>query len=302
MNQHNPERLTRFNELRPLLFSIAYRMLGRVMDAEDILQEAYLRWERAADTEVRDAKAFLTAVVTRLCIDQMRAGRSQRETYIGPWLPEPLLSADVSPSDAAELAESLSFAFLVLLEKLSPVERAVFLLREIFDYEYAEIARIVNKSEANCRQLTKRAQEHLRANKPRVHPSRETEQNVLNNFVSAMFKGDVAGVLTLLSPDITFISDGGGKAVSARRPIYGADKVARFLFGVYKKIPSDFTFEVGTANSYPALVAFSAGKPYLVMAFEISGDKICNIYNVRNPDKMRHLEQGRDDPAGTGAG
>lgn len=290
-------RLARFNALRPLLFSIAYRMLGRVMDAEDILQEAYLRWERAAETDIRDAKAFLTAVVTCLCIDQMRrdviiAAHSQRETYIGVWLPEPLLADETSsPSDAAELSESLSFAFLVLLEKLSPVERAVFLLREIFEYEYADIARIVNKSEANCRQLVKRAHDHVRANKPRVKPSRETEQKVLNNFVSAMFHGDVAGLLTLLSPDITFVSDGGGKAVSARRPIYGADKVSRFLFGVYKKIPPDFTFEVGRANGYPAFLAFSEGKPYMVMAFELAGDTICNIYNVRNPDKLRHLEK-----------
>ncbi len=292
MNHTNPARLTRFNELRPLLFSIAYRMLGRVMDAEDILQEAYLRWERAADTEVRDAKAFLTAVVTRLCIDQLRAAHTKRETYIGPWLPEPLMIGDSNPNDAAELSESLSFAFLVLLEQLSPVERAVFLLREIFEYEYGEIARIVNKSEANCRQLVKRAHEHLRAQRLRVKPSHETEQKVLNNFVSAMLNGDVAGLLTLVSPDITFISDGGGKAVSARRPIHGADKVARFLFGILNQVPADFTFEVGPANGNPAFIAFSAGKPYMVMAFEMDSDKIRNIYNVRNPDKMRHLEKG----------
>lgn len=296
MNQNKPERLHQFDGLRPLLFSIAYRMTGRVMDAEDILQEAYLRWERAAETEVRDAKSFLTAVVTRLCIDQLRSAKTQREMYIGPWLPEPLVMTDDTqknaPVEAAELAESLSFAFLVLLEQLSPVERAVFLLREIFDYNYAEIARIVGKSSANCRQLVKRAHDHLRAHRPGIPTSRETEAAVLGNFASAMLNGDVPGLLALLNPDVTCISDGGGKVVAARRPIYGADKVARFLFGIYRLMPEDLTIEVATVNGCPAFVGFRGGKPYMVMAFELEGDKICNVYNVRNPDKMRHLEVG----------
>ncbi len=285
------ERLQQFNALRPLLFSIAYRMTARVMDAEDILQEAYLRWERAAESDVRDAKAFLTTVVTRLAIDQLRAAKTQRETYLGPWLPEPLLTDETSPNDAAELSESLSFAFLVLLEQLSPVERAVFLLREIFEYEYADVARIVNKSEANCRQLVKRAREHLRATQSPVHASRDTEAAVLGNFASALLNGDVPGLLALLSPDVTCISDGGGNVVAARRPIYGADKVSRFLFGIYRAMPHDLTVDVATVNGNPAFVGYSAGRPYFVMAFELDGEKIRNIYSVRNPDKMRHLEK-----------
>ena len=226
-----------FNSHRPLLFSIAYRMLGSVTDAEDILQEAYLRWERASDEDVRSPQSYLTTIVTRLSIDQLRKEKSRRETYVGAWLPEPLMTSYTpNLTGNIELAESLSVAFLLLLETLAPVERAVFLLREVFSYEYPEIARIVGKSESNCRQIVRRAQAHLRDRRPRFPVSYEHQEQLIRSFVQACTDGNMDGLVNLLTTDITFISDGGGKAQAALNPIYGVEKATRFILAITAKL------------------------------------------------------------------
>lgn len=273
------DRAESFNQYRPLLFSIAYRLTGGVMDAEDILQEAFLRWQRANEEEIRDPKAYLSAIVARLGIDHLRSAQAQREEYIGPWLPEPLIMEQ--PSDTAVLAESLSMAFLVLLETLSPVERAAFLLREVFDYEYDEIAKIMEKSEANCRQLVKRAKEHLADRRPRFNASKEQHQQILSQFAQACLNGDMNGLLSLLANDVISYSDGGGKATAATKPLYGPDKVARFWLGI--------TGQFGEANGQPAILGYVNGKPYSISILHIADGRVQGIYNVLNPDKLKSV-------------
>src|SRR3989442_6937649 len=215
-----------FTGLRPLLFSIAYRMVGSAMDAEDLVQDAYLRWHGAPDVDVRSPKAYLATIVTRLAINHLHSARVQRESYVGPWLPEPLMTEHVpDASGHVELSESLSMAFLVLLERLSPVERPVFLLSKVFAFDYAEIARIVDKSEANCRQLLARAKKHLGGPRPRFEVAPEHAERMLERFSRAASTGDMDGLLALLAEDITLWSDGGGKVVAALKPIQGADQV-----------------------------------------------------------------------------
>src|SRR5436305_5443299 len=225
----NPENTTQiFNQYRALLFSIAYRMLGSATDAEDIVQEAFLRWLQASDEEIQSPKAFLSTVVTRLCIDQLRSARAQREQYVGPWLPEPIPTGQRQDlTETAVLAESLSFAFLVMLESLGPLERAVFLLREVFDYDYSEIAAIVGKSEANCRQVLHRAHQHLGQRRPRYDVSHEQQERITSQFMHATTSGDMQGLLNLLTDDIVFTADSGGKVRAGLKPVHGPDKVAR---------------------------------------------------------------------------
>ncbi len=258
---------------RPRLFSIAYRMLGSVMEAEDAVQEAYLRWRRASGGEVRSEKAYLSAVVTRLCIDRLRSARARREEYVGPWLPEPL--PDERAPDVAEtvaLEDSLSMAFLVLLESLTPVERAVFLLREVFGYEYAEIAGIVGKSEANCRQISRRARASVAARRPRFERSPEQGERLMREFLEACAAGDMGGLLAVLADDVTLWSDGGGKTRAARNPIHGAANVARFLFGTLQKAPTGFAVRPARINGSPGLVGyFGDGRPQSATAFGLSG-------------------------------
>ena len=285
-----------FDEYRPLLFSLAYRMLGSVADAEDVVQEAFLRWHRATEGEdeeaVRSPKSYLCTVVTRLCIDQLRSARARREVYVGPWLPEPLVQGDApNPAEQMELEDSLSMAFLVLLESLSAEERAVFLLRQVFDYDYAEIARIVNKSEANCRQMVHRAQQHLSARRPRFDTSPEKQEQLTHTFMQTCTNGDMQGLLALLTQDIVLYSDGGGKAQAATKPVYGADKVARFIFGVLSKAPEGFTADVAMVNGQPGIVCYVNGEPYTVLSLDTAGGMIQGIYIVVNPDKLQHIPQ-----------
>ena len=231
-----------FTSARPLLFSIAYRMLGSVADAEDIVQDAYLRWQDASEVDVREPRAYLATIVTRLSINQLRSARSQRETYVGPWLPEPLVTDHApDPSEPVELAESLSMAFLVMLERLSPLERAVLLLRDVFDFEYAEIGRIVDKSEANCRQLLVRAKKHLGAAETRFDVDRAQAERLMQRFTQAAGAGEIDGMVAVLAEDITLWADGGGKIKGAAlRPIHGADAVARFVAGVLQRfVPAE---------------------------------------------------------------
>src|ERR687893_1740477 len=246
-----------FERHRSLLFSIAYRMLGSVTDAEDIVQEAYLRWREVHEAEVRSPKSYLSAVVTHLSIDRLRSARAQREEYVGPWLPEPLVSNRAEEgADLIQLDESLSMAFLVLLESLTPVERAVFLLREIFDYEYAEISRLVGKSEANCRQIARRARESVAARRPRFESSPEQEESLTASFLEACLAGDMDGLLALLSEDVTLYSDGGGKTRAALNPIRGPEKVARFLAGILDKVPPGFAVRRTRVNGGSGLVGY----------------------------------------------
>ena len=282
-----------FDEHRPLLFSIAYRMLGSVMDAEDVLQEAYLRWQRAPEEEIRSLKSYLSAIVTRLCIDQLRSAKARREEYVGSWLPEPLPNEQGSEgADAAVLDESLSMAFLVLLESLSPVERAVFLLREVFDYDYEEIADLVGKSEANCRQIARRARQSVAARRPRFEHSPEQEERLAKSFIEACMEGDMEALLEMLSEDITLYSDGGGKARAALRPIHGVNNVARFLFGIVRKAPPGLVFRRTRINGQPGIVGYYAdGRPQSVTTLEVAEGRIRAIHIVVNPEKLQNIPQ-----------
>ncbi len=276
-----------FNEHRPLVFSIAYRMLGSVMDAEDMVQETFLRWQRAGTCELTSPKSYLSTIVTRLCIDQFRSARKQREQYIGPWLPEPLV-ADETPSveEHLALADSLSMAFLVLLESLTPTERAAFLLREAFDYEYAEIARILEKSKANCRQLVRRARLRVGERPQRFEVTREQAERLQERFLEAATEGDMASLLELLSDDVILWSDGGGKVAAALNPIYGADKVARLLVALARGSAS-FVFRLAWVNGQAGLVAYEEGEPRAVLTTELEAGKVCAIRIVVNPDKLQ---------------
>ena len=291
-----------FGRHRPFLFSIAYGMLGSVMDAEDVVQEAFVRWRRASRAGVRSPKAYLSAVVTHLCIDQLRSARSRREEYVGPWLPEPLLTDTYEAEDPADLDEALSIAFLVLLESLTPVERAVFLLREVFDYDYAEVSRLVGKSEANCRQIARRARAAVAARRPRFESSPEEEESLSEGFLAACTGGDMDGLLALLSRDVTLYSDGGGKVRAALNPIRGPEKVARFFTGILRKAPPGFVVRRASVNGRPGFVGyFGDGRPHSVATFEVADGKIGAIRLVVNPDKLGRVPplreaEGEEDP------
>lgn len=275
-----------FERHRSLLFSIAYRMLGSVAEAEDVVQEAYLRWREVPEGEVRSPKSYLSAVVTRLSIDRLRSAR--REEYIGPWLPEPLIS-DRAEELAAhdELDESLSMAFLVLLESLNPVERAVFLLREVFDYDYEEISSIVRKSEANCRQIARRARQSVAARRPRFERSLKKEKMLTERFVEACMSGDMEGLLELLSEDVTLWSDGGGKVAAAPYPIHGPEKVARFLVGVLRTVPPGFFAHPARVNGGPGAIGYVDDHLTGVVALDVAEGRIHRVRIVVNPDKLR---------------
>jgi RNA polymerase sigma-70 factor (ECF subfamily) len=290
-----------FDRNRPLLFSISYRMLGGVMEAEDVVQEAYLRWQGTEDEEVRFPSAYLSTGVTRLCIDRLRSAQARREQYVGPWLPEPLLEEQsLGTADLdADLDDSLSMAFLVLLESLTPVERAVFLLREVFGYEYAEVASLVGKSEANCRQISRRARQSVAARRPRFESSPEQEERLTEGFLHASLEGDMEALLELLSEDVTLYSDGGGKTRAALNPIYRADKVARFLAGILGKIPPDFAVRKARVNGRPGFVSYLGdGSPQSVVTFDVLEGRVKTIRLVVNPEKLENvpsLERGEED-------
>jgi len=283
-------RLEAFNQERKLLFAIAYRMTGSVVDSEDLLQETFLRWQNASDEEITSPQAYLCTILTRLAIDYLRSAKVRREVYVGPWLPEPLLSSEeLTPLDTYEQQESISNAFLVLLETLSPVERAVFLLREVFDYEYREIAPIVNKSEANCRQLFKRARQHVTDHRARYEVSSAQQQELTMQFATACSTGDMNGLLNLLAGDIVLYTDGGGVAQAARNPIFGADKVARFMVGVMNKTPEHYSVEFVNLNGQPGMVAYLDGQAFTTLTLDFREGKLQHIYLVANPAKLAGL-------------
>jgi RNA polymerase sigma-70 factor (ECF subfamily) len=278
-----------FENYRPMLFGIAYRMLGSVMEAEDMVQETYLRFQATQPESIRAPKAFLATVVTRLCLDHLKSAQEKRVSYFGPWLPEPLLTSDAPPQRMIE-QESLSMAFLVLLESLSPAERAVFLLHEVFDYDYAEIATIVGKEEAACRQLLHRAKKHVSEHRPRFQPSLQEHQEILSKFMLAVGSGDVQSLTNLLAADVVSWGDGGGKAHAAARPVLGRDPVARLMIGLGKRaIAEGYAFEVTQINGQPGLLYRHNGKVEGVTLLDIGEGLIRGVRNIINPDKLRHL-------------
>jgi RNA polymerase sigma-70 factor (ECF subfamily) len=279
-----------FEEHRPLLFSIAYRMLGTIMEAEDILQEAFLRCQGRLVEEVDSPRAYLSSVVTRLCIDHLRSAQVQREEYIGPWLPEPLVTdSSATPQGALALSESLSMAFLVLLESLNPVERAVFLLHEVFDYDYATIAEMVGKSEANCRQMVSRARRHIAERRPRFDVSPSQQSRVVKKFMHTLNTGDVEGLIAVLDEDVTWWSDGGGMIGVAKKPIQGAEKVARFALNLLRMAPENTVARPVEINGGPGFIVYVDGKPFNTLSFDILEDRIVGIRAVVNPDKLRTI-------------
>lgn len=282
-----------FEEHRPVLFGVAYRMLGRVADAEDVLQDAWLRWSGADHAAVREPRAFLVRITTRLALDRLRRIRSRRESYVGPWLPEPLRT-DVGGTvpDAAErvvFTESVTLAVLVVLESLSPLERAVFVLREAFGYPYAEIATTLDRSEAAVRQLAGRARRHVAEGTPRYEVDPVRQRDLTERFLAAAAGDDLDGLLSLLAADARLVGDSGGKAKAPLRIIESADKVARFLFGVTRSVPAGLEFTVLELNGGIALLAHLDGEPDSVIQLGIADGKIKTVYVVRNPEKLVSL-------------
>jgi RNA polymerase sigma-70 factor (ECF subfamily) len=293
-----------YTELRPLMFSIAYCMVGSASEAEDIAQEAFLRFyrETTEGTEVEQPKAYLSAVTTRLSIDHLRSARVRRERYVGTWLPEPLVT-ETEPDAArhAETADSLSMGFLVLLEHLTPVERAVFLLREVFAYEYDEIAEVVGKSEDNCRQIAVRARRHVQDGKPRFEASRERREELARRFFEAVGAGNQEALLGLLAADVVAYAFGGGKVVAFPRPVHGRDKVARLLLGrtASGERAGVASMRRAEINGQPgALFLDATGKPVVAVSLDIADGQVQTLHAVSKPDKLRHLRAGAARPTG----
>ncbi|WP_406471756.1 RNA polymerase sigma-70 factor [Streptomyces sp. NBC_01615] len=280
-----------FQELRPLLFSIAYRILGSVSEAEDAVQETWLRFEASA-TQPRSTKAFLSAAVTRVSIDVLRSARVRREEYVGPWFPEPLLADPYEdPARSAELADSVSMAALLLLERLSPLERAVFVLREVFDFGFPEVASAVGRSEAACRQLAVRARRHMADGRPRFDADRKEREELASRFFDALREGDVVGLQDLLAADVSMVGDGGGKAPQLARAVFGASNVARLLASVFPLLARiDVTFEPHEVNGQPgAIFRDRDGKVIHTLVLDVLDGQIQAIRAVLNPDKLGHM-------------
>ena len=288
------EHAERFTQLRPLLFTIAYEILGSATETDDVLQDSYLRWAEVDLSTVRDTKSYLAQLVTRQALNALRADARRREEYVGPWLPEPLLLDDQDPSADVVLAESVSMAMLVLLETLSPEERAVFVLREVFGFGYDEIASAVSKSGPTVRQVAHRAREHVQARRKRfqpVDPRRSAE--ITAQFFTAAATGDVDTLMSMLAPDATWIADSGGKVSAARRPIVGAERVAKALAGLARKGLPDMRIEMATCNSAPATLIYSGDRLDMVIAVDVVDDKISTFYAIRNPDKLATVATAR---------
>lgn len=281
-----------FEPHRRHLLGLAYRMLGSLAEAEDAVQEAYLRWHAADRAAVENPRAFLSTVVTRLCLDQLKSARVQREQYIGPWLPEPVLDpAALSPETASEYAQDLSVALMLVLERLSPLERAAFLLHDVFDLAFAAIAEALGRSEAACRQLAARARAHVRAARPRFKPSEDEEARLAGAFRDAVRSGNAAAITRLLAVDAVLYTDGGGKRRAARNPIHGSDRIGRFFAGVVGKEPAIDAWRVRTTriNGLPGFVYIEPKGAPQTIAFDIRDGRIAAIYLVANPDKLRHI-------------
>ena len=287
-----------FGEHRNLLVSVAYRVLGSVTDAEDAVQEAWLRWANVRHSEITDPRAFLVRVTTRLAIDRLRRAKTRRESYVGPWLPEPILTRQDLAEDAA-MAESVSMAMLVVLETLSPLERAVFVLREAFGMPYAEIADVLGRKEEATRQLARRARDHVRERRSRFDTDQNEQRRVTERFLEATSTGDLKALMAVLSPGVTLVADGGGRALAPRRPVRGADKVARFLVAVANEERTvqflesvgdeptpDLRIHLAHVNGGPGVVATSGGRPITALVLEVSDGLVQTVHVVANPEKL----------------
>jgi RNA polymerase sigma-70 factor (ECF subfamily) len=263
-------------------------MLGSVVDAEDMVQEAFLRWRQASDQEIASPRAYLATVITRLCINHLNSARAKREEYVGAWLPEPLITSQGHDTvTESRMAESLSMAFLILLESLSPVERAVLLLRDVFDYDYAEIAGMLGKSEANCRQILRRARQRLTNRRTRFDTSPEQQERLMQKFTRAAAAGDMEGLLALLADDITCWSDGGGKAAATMRPVCGRERVARLIVGALRKFaPPDRVTRLLEVNGQPGIINYVNQRPQSVVILDTTGAQVQTIYVITNPEKL----------------
>jgi RNA polymerase sigma-70 factor (ECF subfamily) len=287
-----------FQAQRSRLFGVAYRMLGSASDAEDVVQDAWLRYSSARPADLRSPTAYLTTIVTRLCLDRLKSARAAREEYVGTWLPEPAVTDDArGPERSVALAESVTLAFMVLLETLSPEERAAFLLREVFDHEYDEIAAMLDTTPANCRQLFHRAKARIEDRRPRFREAAREKRPLLGRFVNALRGGDAGELASVLAEDVGFWSDGGGKVLAARRPVFGRDHVATMLAG-FKRTASSagvdlatVTLDITEVNGEPAMLMRVAGRLDSVYAFTVKDDVIAAIHVVRNPDKLQFLER-----------
>jgi RNA polymerase sigma-70 factor (ECF subfamily) len=295
-----------FEPYRRRLLGLAYRMLGSMADTEDAVQETYLRWHGADRDRVSDPKAFLMTTTTRICLDMLTSARARREEYVGPWLPEPVVdTAALAPDSRTELAEDLSIALLLILDQLSPLERAAFLLHDVFDFSFSEVATAVERSEAACRQLAVRARAHVRAARPRgATPPRvpggidAKHAQLMSAFAAATQSGDLNALTQLLASDVRVVMDGGGKVRAALNVIDGADRVAQYLVGATRKHPGawwreDFTLRFATINGLPGIIVDAPEGPVQTAAFEIEGDIIRALYVVLNPDKLRHMAPAR---------
>lgn len=283
-----------FEAQRPRLFGLAYRMLGEAGEAEDVVQDAYLRWAGAAHAEIVHAPAWLTKVVTNLCLNRMTSARVRRETYIGPWLPEPVLTADgaLGPLDTVEQRESVSLALLMLMERLTPAERAVFVLREAFSYSHRQIAEFLDVSEANSRQLHGRARQRLSDAHPRFEPDRARWRRLVEHFLAAARGGDAVQLRELLAADVTSTADGGGKVGAARRTVVGPDRVARYLAGALSRLaPTGLGVLLAEVNAGPAVLGFVGGELRGVLALEIVEGRINALHILANPDKLTYIAQ-----------
>jgi RNA polymerase sigma-70 factor (ECF subfamily) len=282
-----------FEEHRPVLLGVAYRMLGRVADAEDVVQEAWLRWSGADRSVVREPRGYLVRITTRLAIDRLRQVKARGETYVGPWLPEPFMTdfADTveDTAERAVLADSVSLALLVVLESLSPLERAVFVLREAFGYPYAEIAAMLERGEPAVRQLAGRARKHVEERRPRYDVDPAQRRDLTERFLAAAVDGDLEGLMSLLAPDVRLVGDSGGKAKAPLRPLETADKVGRFIVGVAQKGLPDLSIRFLEINGAPAVLALSGDKPDSVYQVDVVDGRIQALYIIRNPDKLRSL-------------
>jgi RNA polymerase sigma-70 factor (ECF subfamily) len=289
------EHAERFTMLRPLLFTIAYEILGSATEADDVLQDSYLRWADVDLSAVRDTKSYLARLVTRQALNALRADARRREEYVGPWLPEPLLLDDQDPSTDIVLAESVSMAMLVLLETLGPDERAVFVLREVFGFDYSEIAEAVGRPAPAVRQVAHRAREHVRARRKRfdgIDPERNAE--ITAQFLATTASGDVEALMTMLAPDATWTADSGGKVSASRRPVVGAERVARAIVGLMRKAGPQLRADMVTCNSAPAVLLYRGVHLEMVVTLGFADDKITNFYVMRNPDKLTALATARE--------
>lgn len=281
----NTENL--FETYRSRLFGLAYKLLGSRSDAEDVVQDTWLRWRQTDRSAIRDAEAWLVTAATRLGIDRLRLARTERENYPGPWLPEPLtVDESPNPEKRADLGSQVSLAFLSLLERLGPEERAAFLLKEIFDYDYAQVAELIGHTEANCRQMVHRARQRVQAERPRFEVEPDTHRRLLERFMYATQVGDRTAIMQLLHANATLISDGGGKVTATIRPLHGSDRIADLFWALSRRMGNELQTTIGSVNGEPALMRWHEGRLHSITTITIEGDRIAQVLSVLNPDKL----------------